>query len=56
MKNGKNPTRSQKDVIQKNHLNYANWLVIKDTSCELLIQHRVKRTCRHISKKKEKST
>lgn len=41
MKNGKKPTRAQRVIIEeKYHLNSDNWLVVKDTSTEMLIVHR----------------
>lgn len=40
MKHGKNPTRKQKIMIKSARLNYENWLVIKDTAEELVIQNR----------------
>lgn len=40
MKNGKKPTRRQREVIKSKRLNAANWLVVKDTSIELELVHR----------------
>lgn len=40
MKHGKTPTKAQAILIKQSGLNYANWLVIKDTSTELVIVHR----------------
>ena len=40
MKHGKNPTRKQRMLIKSARLNYENWLVIKDTAEELMIQNR----------------
>ena len=40
MKNGKKPTRAQKILMGKWHLNCENWLVVKDTSTEMEIVHR----------------
>ena len=40
MKNGKNPTRKQKEIIKKARLNPDNWLVIKCPPGELHIVHR----------------
>ncbi len=40
MKNGKNPTVAQKKRIAEFKLNSENWLVIKDSPKEFLIQNR----------------
>lgn len=40
MKHGKNPTRKQKMIMQAARLNYENWLVVKDTAVEMVIQNR----------------
>lgn len=40
MKNGKRPTRAQKMLMTKWHLNYNNWLVVKDTTTEMVVVHR----------------
>lgn len=40
MKHGKKPTRKRKMLIQADRLNYANWLVIKETAEEMVIQNR----------------
>ena len=40
MKHGKNPTVRQKKLMTAWHLNYENWLVVKDTSTEMVIVHR----------------
>ncbi|WP_433943392.1 DUF6906 family protein [Paenibacillus sp. SN-8-1] len=40
MKNGKKPTRRQKDEIRGSGLNSENWLVERDTPSELVIIHR----------------
>lgn len=40
MKHGKNPTRKQKMLIKAARLNYENWLVVKDTAEEMVIQNR----------------
>lgn len=37
---GKNPTRKQKIMIKENKLNPNNWLVLKNPTSELHIQHR----------------
>mgnify|MGYP001028209414 CR=1 FL=1 len=38
MKHGKNPTRKQKMLIQAANYNCGDWLVVKDTAEELIIQ------------------
>ncbi len=50
MKHGKRPTRAQKTLMKKWHLNYENWLVVKDTSTEMLIEHRATGKTRTIKK------
>lgn len=40
MKHGKNPTRKQKMLIKAARMNYENWLVVKDTDEEMVIQNR----------------
>lgn len=40
MKHGKNPTRKQKMLISSARLNCENWLVVKDTAEEMVIQNR----------------
>ncbi|MED0759001.1 hypothetical protein P4S93_09795 [Aneurinibacillus thermoaerophilus] len=40
MKNGKRPTRKQKQAIQCARLNPANWLVTKSLPDKLFIVHR----------------
>lgn len=40
MKHGKKPTRKQKMLMQAARLNYENWLVVKDTDKEMVIQSR----------------
>ena len=37
---GKNPTRQQKKIMQERRLNPDEWLVLKNPSTELHIQHR----------------
>lgn len=37
---GKNPTRQQKIIMRQNKLNPDNWLVLKNPTDELHIQHR----------------
>lgn len=38
--NGKRPTRQQKNIINERSLNANEWLVLKNLSTELHIQHR----------------
>lgn len=40
MKHGKKPTRKQKMLMQAAHYNCENWLVVKDTAAEMVIQNR----------------
>lgn len=40
MKNGKNPTREQKKLLQKWKLDSSMWLVVKDTPSEMHLVHR----------------
>lgn len=37
---GKNPTRAQRKIIEGVRLNPNNWLVLKNPSHELVLQHR----------------
>ena len=50
MKHGKNPTVRQKKLMTAWHLNYENWLVVKDTSTEMVIVHRNTGQIRAITK------
>ena len=51
MKNGKKPTYNQRKVIQAAGLDAHDWLVVKDTSTELVLVHRYSdRTTRTITK------
>ena len=51
MKNAKKPTRAQRKLIEYYKLDAHDWLVIKDTSTELVIVHRHSdRTMRTIKK------
>ena len=50
MKNGKRPTVKQKKLITQQKLNYNNWLVVKDTSTEMVIVHRESGKTRTIEK------
>jgi hypothetical protein len=40
MKHGKKPTREQRKVLDKYHLNAADWLVVKDEPTKITIVHR----------------
>lgn len=40
MKHGKKPTYEQRKLIERWKLNAHDWLVCKDTSTELVLQHR----------------
>jgi len=40
MKNGKRPTRREKELLSRMRLNVENWLVVKHTSTEMEIMHR----------------
>ncbi len=40
MKHAKRPTRKQKMLMQAAGYNYEDWLVVKDTAKEMIIQNR----------------
>ena len=40
MKNGKNPTREQRKLLQKWKLDSSMWLVVKDTPTQMVLVHR----------------
>ena len=40
LKNGKNPTRVQKDFMGTLKLDYRDWLVVKDTADTMVVVHR----------------
>ena len=40
MKNGKNPTREQKKLMQKWKLDSSMWLVERDTPTQMVLIHR----------------
>lgn len=40
MKNGKKPTYEQRKIIQNWGLDAHDWLVVKDTSTEMVLVHR----------------
>ena len=46
---GKNPTRQQKKILQGRRLNPNNWLVLKNPTNELHIQHRETKSIRVLS-------
>ncbi len=50
MKHGKKPTRKQKALLQAARLNCENWLVVKDTAEETVIQNRQTGRLRTIQK------
>lgn len=50
MKNGKKPTKSQKQLLQQFGFQAEDWLIVKNTSIELLIQHRYTGRTRYIPK------
>lgn len=50
MKHGKAPTKAQKIKLKGYRLDPANWLIVKDTSTETVIQHRHTGTVRTIPK------
>lgn len=41
MKNPKKPTREQRKLIEQSGLDAHDWLVVKDTSTELVLVHRL---------------
>ncbi len=50
MRQGKKPTRKQKELLHAARLNYENWLVIKETDKVLVIRNRQTDKTRTISK------
>lgn len=50
MKHGKKPTLKQKKLMQAARLNCDNWLVIRDTAEEMVIQNRATDRVRTIRK------
>lgn len=50
VKNGKRPTVRQKKLMTQWHLNCDNWLVVKDTSTEMVIIHKATDRLRTIPK------
>lgn len=51
MKHGKNPTVRQKKMLTDLHLNYENWLIVKDTPDMLTVVHRVSGEQRTLNKR-----
>ena len=51
MKHGKKPTVRQKKLMSEWHLNYENWLVVKDKPDEMIIVHRATGRTRTINKR-----
>lgn len=50
VKHGKAPTKAQKIMLRSYRFDPANWLIIKATSTETVIQHRHTGTVRKIPK------
>ncbi|MCR1953102.1 hypothetical protein NSA50_19085 [Clostridium sp. DSM 100503] len=46
---GKKPTRQQKMIMQERRLNPSNWLVLKNPTNQLHIQHRGTKKIRILS-------
>lgn len=53
MKNGKNPTKAQKQFLREHRFNPDNWLIVKNTPEEMLLVHRYTSSTRRINKRKE---
>ena len=51
MKNGKNPTREQRKLMQKWKLDSSMWLVVKDTPEKMELVHRHFERTKKISRK-----
>lgn len=56
MKNGRNPTRAQKLMMQKIRLNPENWLVVKNLVDKLILTHRLTGYLKTIPKIRELKT
>lgn len=56
MKHGKKPTRKQKELISSSGLQPLNWLVCRDTSELMEIEHRISGKHRIIRKEWTKCT
>ena len=56
MKQGKKPTRAQKEILSNNYLNWKDWLVIEDGEFRLSVMHkdtgRVKRVDKFAKRKR----
>ena len=52
MKNGKKPTVAQRKLMTSWHLNWENWLVVKDTPQSMVVVHRHGFQTREIPKDK----
>ena len=50
MKQGKNPTRAQKEIITENKLRSENWLVLTDSKELLTIQNKTSGKIRTLEK------
>ena len=50
MKQGVKPTRAQRKLIEQWKLDAHDWLVVKDTTTEMVIVHRHFGQCRTITK------
>lgn len=50
MKQGKNPTRAQKEIITENKLKAENWLVLSDSKEQLTVQNKTSGKIRTLEK------
>lgn len=50
MKNGKNPTKSQKQLLRQYGFHPDDWLISKNTSTELVLIHRHTEQVRQVPK------
>lgn len=55
MKHGKAPTKAQKIMLRSYRFDPANWLIVKATSTETVIQHRYTGTVRTIKQSFQQS-
>ena len=46
---GKKPTRQQKQLMKERRLNPSNWLVLKNPTNQLYIQHRERKKIKVLS-------
>lgn len=53
MKNGKRPTKAQKIFLKDHHFRPENWLVVKNTTAEMVVVHRYTNTMHTISKRRK---